>query len=110
MESGSGWDEGYLIYLDRGDNHSRYCLEMQDMQCVPNLNHNQNNEVNLTATFRQCLTTQSRKIETEKLDEAAKLDPESLNSSDVLSKVGTWAWAGRAGQYQTKYLIKSSGG
>ena len=56
MESGSGWDEGYLIYLDRGDNHSRYCLEMQDMQCVPNLNHNQNNEVNLMATFRQLLS------------------------------------------------------
>ena len=41
------------------------------------------------------LTTLSRKIEIEKLDEAAKLDPESLNSSDVPSKVGSWAWAGR---------------
>ena len=34
-------------------------------------------------------------MEIEKLDEAAKLDPESLNSSDVPSKVGSWAWAGR---------------
>ena len=94
MEAGSGWDEGYFIYLDRGDNHI-VDIVYRCWVCVSNLNYNQNNGVYPMATFRQCLTTQSRKMEIEKLDEAAKLDPESLNSSDVPSKVGSWAWAGR---------------